>query len=258
MFKLASFNVNSIRVRMNIVLDWLEKERPDALCLQETKVEDGYFPISEFQSAGYNVAFRGQKTYNGVAVISPHEIKETGYENSFDSRAGEARILTVVIKEVNIINTYIPQGQEPGSERFVQKINWIRELRDFFEANYQREDKIVWTGDFNVAPEALDVYAPDKLFGQTGFHPEEHKSLQYVKDWGFSDIFRQHVKEGGHYTFWDYRVPSLLKNNKGWRIDHIWASRPMAELSTRAWIDTGPRFQPRPSDHTFIAAEFNL
>ncbi len=258
MFKLASFNVNSIRVRMNIVMDWLEQEKPDVLCLQETKVEDKDFPIEEFNKAGYNVAFKGQKTYNGVAVVSPHPIEETGYEKTFGFAGNEARLLAVTVKDVHVVNTYIPQGQEPGSERFANKLDWIYKLREFFENHYTTDELVVWTGDFNVAPDPMDVYDPKKLFGHTGFHPEEQEALQHVKDWGFTDVFRLHVNEPGHYTFWDYRIPSLLKYNKGWRIDHIWATKPLSQRSERAWIDMEPRYKPRPSDHTFIAAEFDI
>lgn len=258
MFKLASFNVNSIRARMDIVISWLEQEKPDVLCLQETKVEDKDFPVAAFNQAGYNVAFKGQKAYNGVAVVSPHPILETGYEKGFSVDNDEARLLAVSVNGVQIINSYIPQGQDPESDRFAYKLNWIKKMREFFENHYVRDELVVWSGDFNVAPEPIDVYDPERLYGRTGFHPEEHKVLKYVKEWGFIDVFRRHVKEGGHYTFWDYRIPALLKHNKGWRIDHIWATKAMAERSQRAWIDTEPRFKLKPSDHTFIAAEFKL
>ncbi|MFZ5642584.1 MAG: exodeoxyribonuclease III [Bacillota bacterium] len=257
MFKIASFNANSIRSRLGIVLDWLESERPDALCLQETKVEDERFPAEDFKEAGFNVVFKGQKSYNGVAIVSTHQINRLPTED-FLSLPGEARIITAEIKGINIVNTYIPQGQSPSSEKFAYKIGWIRGMRDLFDRNFRVDMPLIWAGDFNVAPEPIDVHDPKRLYGQVGFHPDEQEALMFVKDWGFEDIFRLHVKEGGHYSFWDYRVPGLLKANKGWRVDHIWATPVLAGLSLRAWIDREPRMREKPSDHTFIAAEFDF
>ncbi|HBV97528.1 MAG: exodeoxyribonuclease III [Peptococcaceae bacterium BICA1-7] len=258
LFKIASFNANSIRSRLGVVLDWLEKERPDVLCLQETKVEDGLFPAAEFLGAGYNVIFKGQKSYNGVAIASPHPIGGVVTDDGGLSLPGEARLIAANIKGVHIVNTYIPQGQSPSSEKFTYKLNWIRGLRDFFHRSYSNDMMVAWAGDFNVAPEPIDVHDPKRLYGKVGFHPEEHEALKYVREWGFTDVFRLHEKEGGHYSFWDYRVPQLLRANKGWRVDHIWATRKLAHLSRRAWIDREPRLREKPSDHTFIVAEFEV
>lgn len=258
MFAIASFNCNSIRARLETVLEWLEKERPDVLCLQETKVEDRFFPADVFNSSGYNVIFRGQKSYNGVAIASPHPIEEVNLESTDFSDPGEARLIAALIKGIHVVNTYVPQGQSPGSDKFAYKLAWIRGMRRMFERHYNLGMPVVWAGDFNVAPDPVDVYDPKKLHGQVGYHPAEHEALLHVKDWGFTDVFRLHVKEGGHYTFWDYRVPSLLKRNLGWRVDHIWATPPLAALSRSAWIDKEPRFGEKPSDHTFIAAQFDL
>lgn len=257
MFKIASFNANSIRARLGPVLEWLDKERPDVLCLQETKVQDSFFPASGFNSAGYNVVFRGQKSYNGVAIASPHPIEEVDHEISRFTAPGEARIITAVIRGIHVVNTYAPQGQNPSCEKFQYKINWFKGMRKFFESYYSPETPLVWAGDFNVAPEPVDVYDPDRLYGSVMYHPEEHKALQNVKEWGFTDVFRLHVKDKGHYTFWDYRWPSVMKRNMGWRIDHIWATPPLAARCRDAWIDRGPRLKEKPSDHTFIAAQFD-
>lgn len=258
MFKIASFNANSIRSRLQVVLQWLDKERPDVLCLQETKVEDGLFPAAEFERSGYGVIFKGQKSYNGVAIISPHPIRGALLDDGGLSLPGEARLIAAEIKGVHVVNTYIPQGQSPSSEKFAYKLRWIRGLRDFFDSHYKNDMPLAWCGDFNVAPEAIDVHDPKRLYGQVGFHPDEHEALNYVREWGFDDVFRRHVQEGGHYSFWDYRVPQLLRANKGWRVDHIWATRTLAEQSRRAWIDREPRLGEKPSDHTFIAAEFDV
>jgi len=258
MFKIASFNANSIRSRLGVILQWLEKERPDMLCIQETKVEDGHFPIARFEEAGYGVVFKGQKSYNGVAIASPHRIEGVILHDGGLSLPGEARLIAAEIKGIHVVNTYIPQGQSPGSEKFAYKLRWIRGMRDFFHRHYTEDMPVAWLGDFNVAPEPIDVHDPKRLYGQVGFHPDEHEALKYVREWGFTDVFRLHVKEGGHYSFWDYRVPGLLRANKGWRVDHIWATRPLADLSRRAWIDREPRLGEKPSDHTFIAAEFEV
>lgn len=258
MFKIASFNCNSVRARLDIILNWLDSEKPDVLCLQETKVEDHNFPASYFNASGYNVIYKGQKSYNGVAIVSCHPIKETTDVTASFSRPGEARLIVAEIEGINVVNTYIPQGKAPKTEDFTYKLNWIRGLREFFDRYFHRDMLLLWAGDFNVAPEQIDVHAPDKLLGSVGFHPDEHEALQYVKKWGFEDIFRQHVKEGGQYTFWDYRVPNAIKRKMGWRVDHIWATHTLAALSKGAWVDMKPRLLEKPSDHTFIIAEFEL
>lgn len=258
MFKVASFNCNSVRARLGIILEWLAKEKPDVLCLQETKVQDHQYPAADFNDAGYNVIYAGQKSYNGVAIASTHTINRLHHDTSFFSRPGEARLIEAEIAGVHVVNTYIPQGRSPKDEEFNYKINWIKSMRDFFDQNYNPAMKILWVGDFNVAPEPIDVYAPDKLWKHVGYHPDEHEALQHVQQWGFQDIFRQHVPEGGHYTFWDYRVPNGFARGMGWRVDHIWGTKQLVQLSRRAWVDTGPRLREKPSDHTFIVAEFEV
>lgn len=258
MFKIASFNANSVRARLPIILDWLENQKPDVLCLQETKVENHNFPAGDFNAAGYNVIYRGQKSYNGVAIASIHELKELSLDISGFSRPGEARLIAAMVNDINIINTYMPQGRVPDTDEFTYKIKWIRSMREIFNHYYSPDMHLLWTGDFNVAPEPIDVYSPEKLLGHVGYHPVEHEALQFVKDWGFEDVFRRHVPEGGHYTFYDYRVPNGVKRKMGWRIDHIWATRPLAGLSRQSRIDMEPRMKDKPSDHTFIIVEFDV
>lgn len=258
LFKVASFNTNSIRARLDLLLEWLSKEKPDVLCLQEIKVEDKDFPLTDLQKIGYNAVSKGQKAYNGVAILSPHTIEDVRAGIGDWAEPGEARLITATIQGIPVVNTYIPQGRDPNSEIFTYKLKWIRAMRDYFHRHYNPAGPLIWAGDFNVAPEPIDVYDPKKLFGHIGFHPEEHKALAYVKEWGFTDVFRLHVKEGGHYTFFDYRVPNGLKRNMGWRVDHIWATGPLAQKSRRAWIDLEPRRREKPSDHTFIMAEFEI
>ncbi|MBN1534131.1 MAG: exodeoxyribonuclease III [Spirochaetes bacterium] len=254
--KVASYNCNSIRARSPIIIRWLEKERPDLLCMQETKVTDDDFPADDFAAVGYRSVFRGEKSYNGVAVLSSGAVDDIRY--GFDG-AGEdegSRLISVTAGGITVVNTYVPQGTSPESDRFQYKLSWFARLRGYFESRFTGDSLLVWVGDFNVAPEPIDVHNPKRLLGHVGYHPEEHRALAAVKEWGFIDVFRKHRPEGGHYTFWDYRVKDSVARGLGWRVDHIWATVPMAERSADAWIDTGPRQWERPSDHTPIVALF--
>lgn len=257
-FTVASYNANSVRARKELLVKWLSENKPDVLCLQETKVVDKDFPEESFREIGYYSIYKGQKSYNGVAILSPHEILPLNSDIGTIADPGEARLLAARVKNIPVINTYIPQGQSPDSAKFAYKLAWIKALRDYFNSNFSAEEPLLWLGDFNVAPEPIDVHSPKRMLGKVGYHPLEHEALAYVKSWGFTDVFRQHQREPGHFTFWDYRVPRVLEKNLGWRIDHIWATEPMARLSTKSWIDVEPRHQERPSDHTFILADFDL
>jgi len=259
MMRIASFNANSIRSRLALILEWMKANDCDVLAVQETKVADEEFPVSEINSAGYEVVFTGQKSYNGVAILSKEPLEDVQKGLGWMPEDEEARVIRGKLRGVTIVNTYVPQGTAVDSPRFQYKIKWIRGMRDYFERDFSPDDLIVWVGDFNVAREPIDVYDPEGLYGSVCFHPDEHKALDYVKDWGFVDIFRKHHPgEPGHYTFWDYRIPNAFKRKMGWRLDHIWATRPMAECSVDCWIDTEPRTREKPSDHTFIAADFDV
>jgi exodeoxyribonuclease-3 len=256
--KIASFNANGIRARLSITLQWLGKEAPDILCIQETKVQDPDFPQTPFNERGYHCSFKGEKGYNGVAILSktkPESVR-IGFGNQDEFQ--EARLIMCRINGIPIVNTYVPQGQDPGSDRFTHKLNWLKRLKEYFETHFKPDHPLIWTGDFNVAPAPIDVYDPKKLLGSVGYHPEEHKTLQYVKDWGFVDVFRKHNSEAKQYTFWDYRIPNSVKHGLGWRVDHIWATESAAKKSKNAWIDKEPRLMQRPSDHTFIVGEFDI
>jgi exodeoxyribonuclease III len=255
---IASYNANSIRARLPLLLRWLGENRPDVVCIQETKVVDADFPLDSFSCLGYSAVFRGEKTYNGVAILSAHGFDKAFY--GFDGKGEDegTRLLAAWVKGVPVVTTYIPQGTDPESGKFRYKLKFFHRLQGFFSEHFNPDEPLVWAGDFNVAPEHGDVYDPIGLHGQVGFHPDEHRALWAVKTWGFIDVFRRHNALSGQYTFWDYRIRNAVKNGSGWRIDHIWATRPAADLSTRAWIDTAPRLWDRPSDHTFLAAEFTL
>jgi len=255
--KVASFNVNSLRARLPIVLQWLAEYQPNILCVQETKVQDNDFPIEAFDETGYKYKFKGQKSYNGVAIFSRNEI--TNVESGFDDEPkDEARLIKAEINGVIIVNTYVPQGYLPESQKFDYKLNWFSRLLAFFEKHFEPTDPVLWVGDLNVAPQPIDVYDPVILLGHVCFHPEVHKALEKVLGWGFVDVFRMHCKEAGQYTFWDYRLRNSFKRNLGWRLDHIMATKPLAEKCTDCYIDKQPRLAERPSDHTPIIAEFDI
>lgn len=256
--KIASFNANGIRARMPIILEWLERESPDVLCIQETKVQDHDFPREPLEDVGYHCSYKGQKSYNGVAILSkktPGDMS-SGFGDGDEKEA--PRLIRATIEDIVIVNTYVPQGREPDSEMFRYKLDWFKRLLEYFERNFNPEMPIIWAGDFNVAPMPIDVYDPKKLLGSIGFHPQEHRDLSTVMAWGFVDVYRRHKPQEKSFTFWDYRIPNAVKRGLGWRVDHICATNCLANVSKAAWIDVEPRFLQRPSDHTFIVAEFDV
>ncbi len=257
--KVATYNANSIRARMALILDWLGRESPDVLCVQETKVQDVDFPAQPIQEAGYHVVFKGQKAHAGVAIISRGEPQKVSFGIDDGQEPDEARLIRAVIGGVSVVNTYIPQGRDPESEHFQYKLRWFERLRALCERHYTPDDLLVWMGDFNVATEPIDVHDPKGLEGHVCYRPEVREALQQVREWGFVDVFRKHhPDEPGQYTYYDYRARNPVERGVGWRVDHVWATEPLAEKSTEAWIDTEARLAERPSDHTFLVAEFAL
>ena len=256
--KVATFNANSVRSRLEQVLDWLQREKPDALCLQETKVQDADFPAHDFVTAGYHVVFRGQKAHAGVAIASKEELRDVAFGLGDGGEPDEARLIRGTLHGVPVVNTYVPQGQSVDSDRFQYKLDWLARLRGWFEGNYSPRKPLIWVGDFNVAPEPIDVHDPKRLTQHVAFHPLVREALQRIEEWGFVDVFRKHHPESGHYTYWDYRVPSAVDRNLGWRVDHIWATRAVAVKCVSSWIDVEARRATRPSDHTFLVAEFTV
>ena len=219
-------------------------------------MQDVDFPTEAFDETEYKYAFKGQKSYNGVAIFSRSEI--TSVEFGFgDEPKDQPRLIKAEINGVVIVNTYIPQGYSLESEKFEYKLNWFNRLLAFFKKNFKPTDPVLWAGDFNVAPEPIDVYDPKGLSGHVCFHPDVHKSLHEVMQWGFVDVFRMHCDQPGQYTFWDYRMRGSVKRNLGWRMDHIMATETLAKKSTTCYIDKEPRLAERPSDHTPIIAEFD-
>ncbi|HUT29134.1 MAG TPA: exodeoxyribonuclease III [Sedimentisphaerales bacterium] len=254
--KIASFNVNSLRARLPVVLAWLTEQQPDVLCVQETKVQDADFPRDQFEKVGYNCVFKGQKSYNGVAIFSTSDLKNVahGFE---EEPKDHPRLIQAEVNGIAIVNTYVPQGDSPDSDKFQYKLNWFARLARHFDRNFKPTDPVLWLGDFNIAPEPMDVYDPDTLLGHVCYHPRVHEALRSVCRWGFIDVFRMHCADAGQYTFWDYRLRNSFERNLGWRLDHIMATRILAQKSRTCYIDSGPRAADRPSDHTPIVAEFD-
>jgi exodeoxyribonuclease-3 len=254
--KIATWNVNSIRVRLQTVLDWMALEQPAVLCLQEIKVISELFPADPFEALGYQVEVSGQKTYNGVAIVSRYHMSEVEKELPDYDGEGQKRIISATICDVRVINVYVPHGAAPGSAKFAYKLQFIRELHNYLTKHHKPGEMLTLTGDFNVAPEACDVYDVEEMEGEISFHPEERAALADLKGWGFDDVFRLHHKEGGLYSWWDYRAGAFHRN-MGLRIDHIWATPPLSALSSESGMDKKQRSLPKPSDHIPVWATFD-
>ncbi len=259
LLKIATFNANSIRARLQQIIAWLERERPDILALQETKVQDQDFPAAEIALAGYHVAFRGQKAQAGVALLTREEPQELTYGFDSEEDKDEVRLIRAHVHGIHVINTYVPQGRSIDDPMYQYKLAWFKRLRRLLEAHYAPDALLVWLGDMNVAPEERDLANPKTNLDNVDFHPAARAAYADTMSWGLVDVFRQfHPDENGHYTYWDYRVPRSLERNIGWRIDHILATPALAQRATACWIDVEERRAERPSDHTFVVASFVL
>lgn len=256
--RIATFNVNSIRSRLSIVLDWLKRNEPDALCLQETRVADDQFPEQAFEDAGWHAAFSGDGGRNGVAIISKEPLTDVATGIDDGGPRDDDRLIRGPLGSVHIVNTYVPQGQDVKKPAYRYKLEWFSRLIGFFDQHYTTRKRLLWCGDLNVAPTEIDVHDPKRLDGHVCFNPEVRDAFDRVVEWGFIDVFRKHHPEPGLYTFYDYRAPSALKKNKGWRIDHILTTKPLANKSVDCVVDLGPRKREKPSDHTPLVAEFEV
>jgi exodeoxyribonuclease-3 len=255
--KIATWNVNSITARLPVVTKWLEAARPDVLCLQELKCTDEKFPTAPFAELGYNSAVFGQRTYNGVAIVSLSEATDIQRGFPDDEEGAQSRLLAATVEGVRIVNVYVPNGQFVGSDKYRFKLEWMQRLRRFFDEDYKRSELALLCGDFNVAPEERDVHDPAEWEGHVLFSKRERAALEHIRGWGFEDAFRLHTEEEGHYSWWYYRQGSF-RRNAGLRIDHIWVSAPLAAKCVESWIDKEPRGWERPSDHTPVVASFDI
>ena len=254
--KIATWNVNSIRRRLPLLLDWLAENQPDVLCLQETKVDDEFFPAGDLSAAGYHATYRGRKAYNGVATLTRHppEYVLHGLHEGPDNE--DDRILQTVVDGIPIVNTYVPQGHKITSEKYAFKLDWFKRIRRYFEERLDPAKPAVWVGDVNVAPEPIDVYHPDRRVNDVDFHIDARNAYKEALAWGFIDVFRKLHPDVIQYTYWDY-FRNALQNNWGWRIDHILATAPLAERCRSVEVDMRPRHAAGASDHTIVVAEFN-
>ena len=256
MFRIATWNVNSLRVRLPHVLQWLDKEQPDVLALQETKTIDENFPSQEIQNAGYEVIYNGQKTYNGVATLSKTGISESIKElPGFDD--SQKRVLCNTINNVTVLNIYVPNGSEVGSEKYLYKLDWLKHLRSFVGALLSKSKNLIVLGDFNIAPEDRDVHDPIEWEGKVLVSQAERDNFYHLIDLGLVDSFRLFEQEDDSFSWWDYRAASF-RRNRGLRIDHILASQALADNCRKCYIDRTPRQLDRPSDHTPVIAEFDI
>lgn len=255
--KIATFNANSIRSRLGIVLDWLKSEKPDVLAVQETKAQDADFPKEAIEAAGWRVIFKGQKSYNGVALISREPLEIIRHRLYPDDPDEDARFQETEYKGVRIFNTYIPQGFEIDSPKYQKKLKFYTDLKKHFQTHLKPDQPALWLGDLNVAPTEIDLAHPESNQNHVCFHIDARNALKDTMDELWVDLFREKEKGPGHYTFWDYRRPGTFEKNMGWRIDHILGTRPMVSRLNKIYIDKKPRALEKPSDHTFLVAEFS-
>lgn len=257
MLKLASWNVNSLKIRLDQVLDWLEETQVDILALQETKLIDDNFPHETFRSKHYHVVYSGQKTYNGVAVISRLPIAESitdisGFEDP------QRRILAVTIGDIRIINLYVPNGSELGSDKFEYKLSWLEKVKAFIQQQLIQYPKLAVVGDFNIAPEDRDVHDPAEWNGCVLVSPPERQAFQDLLSMGLKDSFRLFPQEDKLFSWWDYRSAGF-RRDRGLRIDHVLLNNTLANYCVSSQIDKNPRKSERPSDHApvWVALDLN-
>jgi exodeoxyribonuclease-3 len=254
--KIATWNVNSLKVRLPQVLQWLSAEKPDVLALQETKLTDENFPVAAIREAGYNVVYSGQKTYNGVAIITHSEATDVVTDPPGVADA-QRRILAATIHDLRIVDLYVVNGEDVGTDKYAYKLDWLRRITEWLALEIDRFPKLIVLGDFNIAPEDRDVHDPDAWRDSILCSPAERDALQKIVDLGLKDCFRKHQQESGFFSWFDYRAASF-RRNRGLRIDLILASHPLFTSCTASQIDLEPRRWERPSDHAPVVAEFDL
>lgn len=254
--KLATWNVNSLKVRLPQVLDFLGAQAPDALCVQETKLEDAAFPLAEIHAAGYQAVFAGQKTYNGVAILSraaPADVV-MGIDGYTDP---QKRVIAATVGGVRVICVYVPNGENVLSEKYQYKLDWLRRLTACLKVELQKYPRLALAGDFNIAPEDRDVHDPKLWQGRVLFSEPERCAFKELLELGLQDSFRLFEQPEKSYTWWDYRL-NAFKRNMGLRIDHILLSAELAKVCRSCTIDRARRAHDRPSDHAPVIAELEI
>lgn len=260
--QVATWNVNSIRTRLTHVVDWLQRQPVDVLCVQETKVVDEAFPVEAFTTLGYQSYVYGQKSYNGVALISrlPLEKVYLGFSavlgpDQVGDLDDQKRVIAGLLDGVCIVNLYVPNGSSVGSDKYAYKLRWLKLLRQYLSVLLSQYERVNVCGDFNIALEDRDIYDPEGKDTHIMASPTERQALQEVLAVGLQDAFRKFNQEGGHYSWWDYRAGSYRRNH-GWRIDHHYLSAALYAQAQRCIIDGEPRKLEQPSDHTPVIVEY--
>lgn len=253
--KIATWNVNSVRARLHRLLGWLAKAEPDVVCLQETKATDDVFPVAAIQGAGYHAAVHGQKSYNGVAILSRIEAENVRRGVCDEGNDPQARLIEADVQSAHVICAYFPQGESIESDKFRYKLEWMRNLRTMLDRRCSPTDPIVLCGDFNVARDDKDVASPKKWAGTVICCDAVRAAMESIRQWGFADVFREHHPEGGVYSWWDYRGAAFQRDD-GLRVDHIFATEPLATRCVSAEVDRDERAGEKPSDHAPIVAVF--
>lgn len=258
--QIATWNVNSIRSRLDQAIAFLQS-RPelDVLCVQETKVTDGEFPLGAFQELGYQVYINGQKSYNGVALIARHELTDircnfSGLLSQTAALDQQKRLISGCLAGIRIINVYVPNGSAIASEKYDYKLQWLAMLHLYLQATLEQEPDVLICGDFNIALEDIDIHDPQNRQTQVMATDKERTALRQILDLGFRDAFRKFYDTDGYYSWWDYRAGSFRRNH-GWRIDHIYLTANLYEQAIACEIDLAPRKNPQPSDHTPVVVE---
>ena len=253
--KVATWNINSLRVRLPHVLKWLEREQPDVLALQETKIRDEEFPADAFTDYGYLVTYSGQSSYNGVAVLSRAPLADVTYDLGGGFVDEQRRVLGATIGGVRLWSLYVPNGQTVDSDKYRYKLEWLTALRGLIAAELARHPALLLVGDFNIAPDDRDVHNPDAWRGKIMCSPPERAALASLCELGFSDTFRQFSQPEKVFSWWDYRA-GAFRRNQGLRIDLVLASAALSKTCSGCRIDVAPRGWDRPSDHVPVIAEF--
>lgn len=254
--KIASWNVNSLRVRLPQVLHWLVETGTDVLAMQEIKLTDAEFPTAEFAAAGYTAVYSGQKTYNGVAIVSRIAAQETTVGiPEFDDP--QRRVIAAGYAGIRVVNLYVPNGQSVDSDKYRYKLDWLQRLTGYLRVELERYPHLVVVGDFNIAPEDRDVHDPDAWRDKVLFSEPEKAAFRRLLDLGLCDTFREFNQPEKTFSWWDYRM-NAFRRNMGLRIDHVLASNTLCGNCVASTIDMAPRRHERPSDHAPVVAEFTI
>ncbi len=255
--KISTWNVNSLNVRIEHVCSWISDKQPDVLCLQETKTVDEKFPQERFRELGYFSRYAGQKTYNGVAIVARSEILKPVVTDFPAYQDPQRRLLAANIDNIRVVNVYIPNGKEVGSDKYQYKLEWLGHLLNFIKGEIQQHEHVVLTGDYNIAPTDDDVYAPEEWEGKILCSEPERSMFRSLVDTGLHDSFRKFDQPEKSYSWWDYRQ-AAFRRDMGMRIDHILASDAMNDKCIACDIDKEPRTWERPSDHTPVMATYDM